>query len=230
MSGIDPLALQQDAPLPYRALATASAPSRLLLLLHGVGGNEKNLVALGQAFADDALVVFPRAPLTLAAGQYAWFPVRFEADGPRIDLAQALRSTQALQALIAHLQARHAIAAARTVVAGFSQGGIMSANVALVAPDAVAGFGVLSGRILPEIEPLAGPATALQALDALVVHGTQDSKLPVAWAERAGTLLARLGVPHRLALHAAGHELSAGMQRDFLDWYRREAARWNTPG
>lgn len=221
MNTPDTLPLRHDAPLAYRALATSAAPTRLLLLLHGVGGNETNLVPLGEAVADDALVVFPRGPLTLAPGQYGWFPVRFGANGPEMDFEQAQRSAHALREFIAALQARHGIAPAATVIAGFSQGGIMSASVGLAAPGAVAGFAVLSGRILPEIEPLAGPAEALRRLDALVVHGERDDKLPVAWAGRADAMLDRLGVPHRVVLHSGGHEVPVAAQRAFADWFSR---------
>lgn len=215
--------LLQDAPLMYRATRPRSAPARLLVLVHGVGGNETNLIGLGESFADDALVVFPRGPLTLAPGQHAWFPVRFGPDGPQMDFGQAQRSNAALQDFIAWQQARHGIAPERTIIAGFSQGGIMSASVALTAPTRVGGFAVLSGRILPEIESLAGPADALRALHGLVIHGKRDEKLPVAWAERADALLARLGVPHQVVLHGGGHELPPEAQRAFAEWFRARA-------
>lgn len=207
------------ATLQHRVLAPAGPPARLLALLHGVGGNETNLLPLGEAFSDDALVVFPRGPLTLGPGQYGWFPVAFGPSGPTIDFDQARRSTALLQDFLRQLQATRGIAPADTVIAGFSQGGIMSANVALTAPDLVRGFAVLSGRILPEIEPLAGPTDALPKLDALVVHGHHDDKLPVTWAERADAMLTRLGVPHRLALHDGGHELPEAAQQAFGQWF-----------
>ena len=225
MSTLQELPLLDDAPLAYRSARVAGTPSRLLVLLHGVGGNETNLIPVGEAFADEALVVFPRGPLTLAPGQYAWFPVRFGANGPEIDFDQAQRSARALQDFIETLQARHGIAPEQTVVAGFSQGGIMSASVALTAPALVGGFAVLSGRILPEIEPFAGPADALRTLDALVLHGEVDDKLPVTWAERADALLERLGVPHRVLLHGGGHELPPEAQRAFADWFRGTPVR-----
>jgi phospholipase/carboxylesterase len=227
MNILTDLPLHQDAPLAYRAVGSAT-PSRLLLLLHGVGGNETNLVPLGRALADDdALVVFARAPLELAPGQHAWFPVRFGAAGPEADFGHAQRSNQLLQAFLLHLQARYRVASARTVVAGFSQGGIMSASLGLVAPDLVAGFGVLCGRILPQIEPHIACAPALRELDVLLAHGAQDTKLPPSWAERADALLTRHGVPHRTVLYPAGHEISAAMQQDLLAWWQRPEARWN---
>jgi phospholipase/carboxylesterase len=105
-----------------------------------------------------------------------------------------------------------------TVIAGFSQGGIMSASVGLTSPADVAAFAVLCGRILPEIDPLIAPRDALSALHALVMHGRSDDKLPVAWANTADAKLTALGVPHDTQLYDAGHELTARMAGDFSRW------------
>lgn len=204
----DSYPLLDNASLAYRQVSASVSPTRLLVLIHGVGGNETNLIPLGSAFSGDTLVVFPRGPLVISPGQYAWFPVRFSPSGPQIDFAEAQRSTQLLNDLIADLQASHGIPASRTVISGFSQGGIMGANVALTAPERIAGFGVISGRILPEIEAHASVSPELQALDALVIHGSEDTKLPPSWAQRADELLIRLRVPHRTEYFPAGHEIS----------------------
>ncbi len=229
MSALQDFALRDDAPLAYRSSRFDGTPSRLLVLVHGVGGNETNLIGLGEALADDALVVFPRGPLTLAPGQYAWFPVRFGPNGPQMDFEQAQRSNAALQDFIAVLQARHGIAPDQTIIAGFSQGGIMSASVALTAPALVGGFAVLAGRILPEIEAHAGPAEALRTLDGLVIHGELDDKLPVPWAKRSDAMLTRLGVPHRVLFHGGGHELPPEAQQAFVAWCRGTTGT-RTPG
>ena len=103
----------------------------------------------------------------------------------------------------------------------------MSANVALSSPRHVAGFGVLCGRILPEIEPGLSTSDGLAALDALVIHGAQDTRLPPIWAERAAALLSRLNVPHATRYFPAGHEISSAMAHHFLSWLQRAEARWN---
>lgn len=217
-----------DHALAFRTLEPASAaPRRLLLLLHGVGGHELQLASLGARVDDDTLVVLPRAPRSIGDGMYAWFRVGFTADGPQIVPEEAEDSRLTLIEFVGQLQQHHAIAPSHTVVAGFSQGGILSASVALSAPQAVAGFGLLCGRILPELEPMLASRDALATLDGLILHGRADNKLPVAWAERADAWLQRLGVPHRLRLHAAGHELSAAMQADFLAWFAGGQQRWN---
>ena len=126
------------------------------------GGQETNLMDIAAGLDPDTLVVFPRGPLPMGAQQFAWFRVAFTASGPRIVPEEAERSRT-------------------TLIAGFSQGGILSASVALSAPESVVGFAVLSG------------------LKAFSGHGTQDSKLPVDWAHRsdACTLWTMESVPPR---------------------------------
>ena len=216
-----------DYALAFRMLEPVPAtPRRLLVLLHGVGGQELQLASLGARVDDDTLVVLPRAPRSIGEGMYGWFRVGFTPDGPQIVPEEAEDSRLKLIDFVGQLQQRHDIAPSRTVIAGFSQGGILSASVALSAPQAVAGFGLLCGRILPEIEPALAPREQLATLDALIIHGRADDKLPVAWAERADAWLKRLGVPHRLGLHAAGHEFTAAMQAEFLDWFKAGRQRW----
>lgn len=188
------------------------------MLLHGVGSNETNLLSLADGVAPDTLVVLVRGPLMLGPGQYAWFRVAFTEQGPRIVPEEAESSRRALIALLAHLQQTHGLLPQRTVIAGFSQGGIMSASVALSAPQALAGFGLLSGRILPELQPHIAPRAALAGMSAFVGHGEHDTKLPVDWAHKSGALLRDLGVAHTLRLYPVDHGISARMQADFLEW------------
>ncbi|MCW3478327.1 phospholipase [Neisseriaceae bacterium JH1-16] len=214
-------ALQQDPayPLAFRLRQPRpAAPKACLLLLHGVGGNETNLAELAAAVDPDVLVVLPRGPLQFAPGQFGWFRVAFTPNGPSIVASEAEDSRLALIRFVEQLQASYDIPARRTVIAGFSQGGILSASVGLSAPERVAGFGVLSGRILPELEPYLAPREQLATLSAFIAHGQHDSKLPVAWAHKADQWLTTLGVPHSTRLYPIDHALSPVMATDFLAW------------
>ena len=193
-------------------------PKALVVLLHGVGGSETNLVDLADAISSDTLVVMPRGPITLGAGQYGWFRVNFTSAGPVIVETEAEQSRQTLVRFVEQLQSVHGIAPQKTVIAGFSQGGILSASVALSAPDRVAGFGVLSGRILPELKPHMADKAQLEDVHAFIGHGEYDSKLPVMWAQRSDQLLNELGVDHQTRLYPIEHGISANMQADFLSW------------
>jgi len=207
-----------DLSLTYRLRPAVGTPAGLVLLLHGVGANETSLASLADFLPADLCVALVRSPIPLGPGAYCAFPVHFTASGPVIDAAAAETSRQKLLAFTRELQAHTAIPPDRTLVAGFSQGGIMAASLALTAPADVRGFAVLSGRILPEIADLIAPAAALAHLDGLLIHGEGDDKLPVTWAEKATALLSERGVRHALRRYPAGHELSQTMAEDFRAW------------
>lgn len=193
-------------------------PKALVVLLHGVRGCETNLVELAATISPETLVVMPRGPMTLGTGQYGWFRVNFTGAGPLIVETEAEQSRQTLLRFVAQLQSVYRIAAHKTVIAGFSQGGILSASVALSAPELVAGFGVLSGRILPELKPHVADKARLENLHAFIGHGEYDSKLPVVWAQRSDQLLSDLGVAHLTRMYPIDHGISASMRTDFLSW------------
>jgi phospholipase/carboxylesterase len=221
MTQISPLISDLTSGLGYRICEPApQSPSSLLVLLHGVGGNETNLAELAGAAPANTLVVLVRGRLALAPGAYAWFRVAFGATGPRIEPEEAEQSRLALIELVDQLQARYGVAPARTIIAGFSQGGILSASVGLSAPEGVAGFAVLAGRILPELEPVIAARDRLVAVRALIAHGRNDDKLTVNWADKAHAWLDRLGVTHELKLYPGGHGISDDMANDFLLWMR----------
>lgn len=219
---------EADYAFAFRTLDPRPDPPRsLLILLHGVGGDEEQLAAMGAAVAGDTLVVLPRGPRSISGGKQGWWRVGFSDDGPQIVEEEAEESRLKLIEFIGQLQSHFVVPPSHTVAAGFSQGGILAASAALTAPGCVAGFAVLCGRLLPEIEPRLGAADELAALDALIVHGRRDTRLPPEWAERATNRLQRLGVAHEVKLHDAGHELTDAMVQDFLQWFRRPDARWN---
>ena len=217
----DKLITERATGLSYRVRTPAAAkPRGCVVLLHGVGGDETNLAALGEVLARDTLVLLPRGPLTLGPGQFGWFRVAFTATGPAIQENEADSSRRVVARFVEQLQAAHGIAPAQTVIAGFSQGGIISASVALSEPERVAGFGLLGGRILPELKPHLASRERLHHLRAFVGHGLQDNTLPASWAERSDRWLGELGVTHETRLYPGGHAISAPMQVDFVEWVR----------
>jgi len=200
-----------------RPVAEGTASGRLLLL-HGVGSNERGMIALADSVPANIEVLVLQAPLAIGPEQFAWFQVSFTANGPIINAPQAEQSRRQLIELIVELRDRDADRPVPVVIAGFSQGGILSASVGLSAPTQVLGFGLLSGRILPELAEHLAPAAELATVQAFIAHGRLDNKLPLFWAERAENWLAELGVPHQTHLYDIGHELSAAVVADFNHW------------
>lgn len=214
---------QDDAfELAFRLrLPVSSRPKACVVLLHGVGSSEASLADLAAAIPSDTLVVLPRGPVHFAPGQFGWFHVAFTPGGPSIDAAEAESSRLALIRFVEQLQSAYDLAPQDTLIAGFSQGGILSASLALSAPERVAGFALLSGRILPELEAHLASKQRLAHLRAFIGHGEYDSKLPKAWAQRADQWLVELGVAHETHFYPIDHGISADMQADFLEWLEK---------
>jgi phospholipase/carboxylesterase len=189
-----------------------------LLLLHGVGANEAGFIELARDMDPRLTVVLVRAPLVLAPGRFAWFEVSFTPSGPAINPAQAEASRGQLLEFIGQLPAACGADPERVWIAGFSQGGIMSASVGLTAPGRVAGFGVLSGRILPEVLPQVERSPALASVQAFVSHGVHDEKLGIHFAHHARDVLSALDVPLAYHEYSAGHGLDRDMVADFQRW------------
>lgn len=140
-----------------------SQKSPVIVFLHGVGGNETNLMPQFAA-VDARLRVFSvRAPIQRSTNAYGWFDVRFEPD-PIINADHAESSRISLIAFLERVVTEYHLEPKQVYLLGFSQGAIIGASVALTRPDLVAGLVMLSGRVLPEIAPLLAPPHSLSEL------------------------------------------------------------------
>jgi len=195
----------------------ASTPP-LLLLLHGVGSNEHDLFGLVPYLDKRFLIISVRAPNTLGPGSYAWFEVDFTPQGPAINPAQAEASRKALITFLDEAVNSYNADPKQIYLMGFSQGAIMSASIALTQPQLVAGAVLMSGRILPEIQPLIASNEELSGLPFLVVHGTADMVLPISYGRASRQLLSSLPVELTYHEYRIGHEVSQESLADVTAW------------
>jgi phospholipase/carboxylesterase len=210
------LAFRRPEPAP-------DAPRSLLVLLHGVGGDEHQLEHLGERVPSATLVVLPRGHRSISGGKWGWYRVGLGEDGPQIVEAEMQEARLKLIEFLAQLQAHYDIPPSRTWVAGFSQGGVLAAAAALTSPASMAGFAMASGRLLPELDAFIAERNALRHLRALLVHGRDDDVLPVEGALAAQARLEALGVRSELRLFDGGHSISGAMEDDVARWLERES-------
>jgi len=160
----------------------ANAPGErppLLILLHGVGSNERSMERVVRALDRRFVVVNARSPLAFGADSFGWFHVTFTAAGSVIDAQEAERGWHLLSAFIDEAVVAYGADPERVYVAGFSQGGIMALTALLTAPSKVAGVASMSGRLLPEVLPHVADREALRGKRVLIVHGEQDATLGI---------------------------------------------------
>jgi phospholipase/carboxylesterase len=175
--------------LVYRERPAADEATGLLILHHGRGTDESDLLALGDALdpTRELHIVTPRAPLQIAGtGGYHWYRV------PRVgypDPDTFRDAHAALGELHDELWQRTGIAAQRTILGGFSMGTVMSYALGLGAGrPRPAGILAFSGFI-PTVEGWHAELSARQGLPVFIAHGSRDPVIEVGFARRARELL-----------------------------------------
>jgi phospholipase/carboxylesterase len=204
--------------LVRRPTRDAGAPP-LLILLHGIGSNEEDLMGLEPYLDQRFLIISARAPHSYGPwGGYAWFEIQWLPDKIAIDRAQAEQSRDLLVRFIGEAVAAYGADPARVYLMGFSQGAMMSGWVALTRPELVAGAALMSGRVPEELrDQIAGPEQ-LAGKPFLVVHGTRDEVLPIRNGRASRDLLQRLPVDLTYHEYPMGHEVSAQSLADVVAW------------
>lgn len=190
----------------------------LLILLHGVGGNEQNMFSFTDIIPDQYLVVAARGPLTLGSNSYAWFQVHFSNGSPVINAQQAAEARIAIIQFITDLKTELKFDDKQVYLAGFSQGGIMSYSVALTQPDKIKGIAVMSGRLLPETKPLIASEEHLKNLKIFITHGTQDHVLQFQYALDALEYLQSKNLHPELHQYNEDHTINNQMLKDLVQW------------
>lgn len=187
-------------------IARPRQPARLVLLFHGVGSSAADLVPLGEAIAQaapEAMVVSVDAahPSTLGRGR-EWFSVVgvTEQDRP----GRIAAAMPAFLQAVAHWQQESGLGADATVLAGFSQGAIMSLEATQVDAPPAARVIALAGRFAQ------GVRRAPQGVRFHLVHGEQDGVVPTRFSVEAAQALRALGAEVTLdLLPGLGHGIDA---------------------
>lgn len=169
-----------------------------LLLLHGTGGDENDLIGLGRMVAPDAALLSPRGKVS-EGGMPRFF--RRLAEGV-FDEEDVKRRTHELADFVTAARGVYGLPA--PIALGFSNGANIAAATLLLRPEALAGA-VLIRAMVPLAKP---PTTDLAGRPVLILSGDRDPMVPQDDAARLAALLRATGagVEHRIL--PAGHGLS----------------------
>jgi phospholipase/carboxylesterase len=192
------MAVKTAPSFAHRHVAATDASLPPLLLLHGTGGDENDLLPLGQMLSPGAALVSPRGQV-LENGMPRFF--RRLAEGV-FDEADVIRRANDLADFIAEAREQHGLAA--PVAVGFSNGANIAAALLMLRPEALAGA-VLIRAMVPLGAP---PQAALAGKPVLILTGAMDPIIP---QENAGRLAAQLGAAGARVEHEilpAGHNLT----------------------
>jgi len=180
---------------PSRPPTAGGKPTRLVILLHGLGADGNDLIGLQQYWGrlvPEAEFLSPNAPFPcdMAGYGYQWFSVQDRS--PEAVLGGVRAAAPVLDAFIDEELAKRGLDDSQAALVGFSQGTMMSLYVGLRRARPLAGILGYSGRLIaPDL--LAGELRSRPPV--LLVHGTDDPLVPFASLGQAETALRTAGVP-----------------------------------
>jgi phospholipase/carboxylesterase len=193
--------------LTYRERPAAGEPSGLLVLHHGRGADEHDLLPLADVLDPERRmhVVTPRGPLTLPGWPgHHWYVVP-RVGYPDHDTFDA--AYRKLAELHDELWAATGIAPEQTVFGGFSMGSVMSYSLGLGGGrPAPAGILAFSGFI-PVVDGWALELAGREHVRVFIAHGRNDPVMEVGFGRRARDLLTAGGLPVEYHESDAAHHI-----------------------
>ena len=196
-------------------VVNGSSATRLLLLLHGYGADERDLEGLLPYLDPDGTfaTVLPRAPFAVPGTPgYAWYEFGAQVgDGYVNALAE-------LDALVDEQCEALGFAREEALFAGFSQGAGLALGLALLPGDRVRPAGVIAmSPAVPDAEAFAIDPAA-RGVPVLIEHGTNDPMIPVQRSRDLARALRNAGVPVVYREYPMEHQVAMESLRDARDW------------
>jgi len=196
-----------------RRKSEGKAPA--LILLHGRGTNEDDLLGLAEYLDERLFIISARAPFPFAhGGGYVWYDIE-EVGVPEPKMfAESYRK---IAQLGDDCKAGYPIDPSKIFFSGFSMGAVMAYTIALTRPESVAGVVANSGYV-PESTELKFEWSQLKGKPFFVSHGKYDPVIPVSFGQRAKELLDRAGASLTYREYDMGHQISEESLNDMMQW------------
>lgn len=193
----------------------------LVVLLHGRGSNEADIIGLADHLPADLRYAAVRAPIAEGGG-FAWFANR----GIGRPVAESLAATMAW---FRHWLDSAVAADAPVVLVGFSGGAAFAGGLVLDDPARVAGAAVLYGT-LPFDAGVSTERGRLAGVPVMVAHGDADTVIPRDLLDRTWTyLLGESAADVTAVRDPGGHGLSIGVAERLAAWLTDVTAHATAP-
>jgi len=187
--------------------------NRTLLLLHGTGGNERDLIPLGRELDPNAALLSPRGKV-LENGMPRFF--RRLAEGV-FDLEDLKYRANELADFIAAAGEHYGFATDQLVAVGYSNGANIAASMLLLRPE-ILGAAILFRAMVPLVPDR---LPELSSVRVWIGAGDQDPIIPASEAQRLVELLRRAGADVTIRFFNAGHGLTNDDVVTARDWLEK---------
>jgi len=195
----------------------APGSSDTLLVLHGTGGNEDDLIGIAQTVAPGAAVISPRGKV-LEGGAPRFF--RRLAEGI-FEPAEVRARGKELAQFIRAAAARYQLDSSRIFALGYSNGANIASTVMLIEPGVIRAAILLRPMLVLEPEE----KTDLSGSAVFISAGRVDPIVPVASVEKLAALLEARGAQVTLKWQLGGHNLVPSEIKEAEEWLTLQRAR-----
>jgi len=174
---------------------------RTLLLLHGTGGNERDLIPFGKELDPNASLLSPRGKV-LENGMPRFF--RRLAEGV-FDLEDLRKRTNELADFVVSAAEHYKIDIKHIIAVGYSNGANIAASMLLLRPEALAAAILFRAMVplVPETQP------NLAAKRVWIGAGSSDPIVPASETKQLSELLRAAGADVTIRFFQSGHELTS---------------------
>jgi phospholipase/carboxylesterase len=174
---------------------------RTLLLLHGTGGNERDLIPLGHELDPDASLLSPRGK-SLENGMPRFF--RRLAEGV-FDLEDLQKRTHELADFVVGASQHYKFAIKQTIAVGYSNGANIAASMLLLRPKILSTAVLFRAMVplIPETKP------DLRSVRVWIGAGSHDPIIPASSTKDLVELLRVAGADVTIRFFQSGHELTS---------------------
>ena len=219
---------------------TVGADAPAVVLIHGRGTNERDLLPLGAQLPEELHVLSVRAPQSMGPDSYTWYDLDLSAGGlhaSQPDPEGFRRSLDAVHEFVDGAVDAYDLDPDRVGLLGFSQGAITSLSALVERPDAYRWVVALNGYlaaehaecVAPKAQRSGGGEAAEDDVDvaagtpAFIGCGAHDQVIPPERAERAAETLEDAGVEVRFERYDVGHGTAPEEVTDVVEWVEKRS-------
>ena len=189
-------------------------PHPVLVLLHGRGANEEDLLGLVPYLDPRLLCVAVRAPFFYPYGGFTWYDLH-DIGSPNRE--QFEESYNRLLEFLDDVQRYYPVDPNQTFLLGFSMGAVIAYSLALTVPAKIKGLVAHSGYVPEHLSP-AFQWKSLANTSCFVAHGVYDPVIPIEFGRKAKQLFSKNGVTLEYREYPIQHQISDESLHDLGDW------------
>lgn len=209
--------MNDDLGFIHRFVPGEDSSVETLLVLHGTGGNENDLIGIGQAIAPSAAILSPRGNV-LENGAPRFF--RRIAEGV-FDPKEVRSRGEELARFIRAAAVTYRLDPSRIFALGYSNGANIASTVMLIEPELIQGSILLRPMVVyepPEKRDLSGSSVLISA-------GRMDPIVPTASVDHLAQLFRSANADVTVKWQLAAHSLVPSEVREAAEWFALQRAR-----